>query len=213
MKKELEQALEQARQGETVKTAEIVERIKALPRDADGVFDLSATKGGQEARRALYSVYAAYETDCNKKEGYPDILQQMRVMDARLQEHYDMQEAAAYMDMALGTLMYIDQQIYEYYRELMDLYKKNVHRFIEEFYGEGGCSRGQRRPARQKNRSGKASGWHVENISCWKINMRCIIKVYFCDKTPGTYKMDCYTDGCQDFSNPVRHTLYAGRKI
>ncbi len=142
MKKELEQALEQARQGETVKTAEIVERIKALPRDAAGVFDLSATKGGQEARRALYSVYAAYETDCNKKEGYPDILQQMRVMDARLQEHYDMQEAAAYMDMALGTLMYIDQQIYEYYRELMDLYKKNVHRFIEEFYGEGGLQPG-----------------------------------------------------------------------
>ena len=90
----------------------------------------------------LYSVYAAYETDCNKKEGYPDILQQMRVMDARLQEHYDMQEAAAYMDMALGTLMYIDQQVYEYYRELMDLYKKNVRRFIEEFYGEGGLQPG-----------------------------------------------------------------------
>ena len=143
MKKELEQALEQVRQGETVKTAEIVERIKALPRDEEGVFDLSAVEGAQEAGRVLYPVYAAYETDCNKKEGYPDILQQMRVMDARLQEHYDMQGAAVYMDMALGTLRYIDQQIYEYYRELMDLYKKNVRRFIKEFYGEEGLQPGE----------------------------------------------------------------------
>lgn len=142
MRKELEQALEQVRQGETAKTAEIVERIKALPRDEDGVFDVSAMEEGQDARRALYSVYAAYETECNKKEGYPDILQQMRVMDARLQEHYDAQAAAAYMDMALRTLMYIDQQLYEYYRELMDLYKKNVRRFIKEFYGESGLQSG-----------------------------------------------------------------------
>ena len=41
------------------------------------------------------------------------------------------------MDMALRTLMYLSQEIYECYRELMDLYKKNVHRFIREFYGEG----------------------------------------------------------------------------
>lgn len=41
------------------------------------------------------------------------------------------------MDMSLRTLMYMSQEIYECYRELMDLYKKNVHRFIQEFYGEG----------------------------------------------------------------------------
>ncbi|MDE6518434.1 MAG: hypothetical protein K2L18_11415 [Acetatifactor sp.] len=142
MKKELEQALEQVRQGEAVKAEQVVAWIKALPRDEDGVFDLSGVEGMQEAGRALYPVYAAYESQCNKKEGYPDILQQMRVMDARLQEHYDMQEAAVYMDTALGTLRYIDQQIYEYYRELMDLYKKNVRRFIKEFYGEGGLQSG-----------------------------------------------------------------------
>lgn len=143
MKKELERALEQARQGQARETAEIVERIKALPRDEDGVFDLSSMEEEQGVKRILYPVYAAYETECNKKEGYPDILCQMRVMDARLQEHYDMQGAAVYMDMALGTLAYIDQQIYEYYRELMDLYKKNVRRFIQEFYGEGGPGAGE----------------------------------------------------------------------
>lgn len=142
MRKELERALEQVRQGETAKTAEIVERIKALPREEDGVFDLSAADGAREAGKDLYSLYAAYETDCNKKEGYPDILGQMRAMDARLQGHYDMREAAEYMDMALGTLLYMDQQIYEYYRELMDLYKKNVRRFIKEFYEEGGLQPG-----------------------------------------------------------------------
>lgn len=141
MRRDLEQALEQIRQGRTAETAKIVEQIKALPRDADGVFDLGGIDGVEEIKRMLYPVYAAYETECNKKEGYPDILQQMRVMDRRLQEQYDMYGAAVYMDMALGTLMYISQEIYESYRELMDLYKKNVRRFIKEFSGEGGlCS-------------------------------------------------------------------------
>lgn len=142
MKTELEQALERVRQGEAAEAEQAAAWIKALPRDEDGVFDLSGVEGAREAGRALYPVYAAYESQCNKKEGYPDILQQMRVLDARLQEHYGMREAAVFMDMALGTLRYVDQQIYEYYRELMDLYKKNVRRFIREFYGEGGLQPG-----------------------------------------------------------------------
>lgn len=142
MRKDLEQALEQVQQGEAAKTAEVVERIKALPRDEQGVFDLSGMEDALEIKRTLYPVYAAYETGCNKKEGYPDILQQMRVMDGRLQERYDMLEAAVYMDMSLRTLMYMSQEIYECYRELMDLYKKNVRRFIREFYGDGGIQPG-----------------------------------------------------------------------
>lgn len=141
MRTELEQALKQVQQGAVDQTAEVVERIKALPRDEEGVFDLESIekehKDVLEIRRILYPVYAAYETECNRKEGYPDILGQMRVMDARLQEDYDMLEAAVYMDMSMRTLMYMSQEIYECYRELMDLYKKNVHRFIREFYGEG----------------------------------------------------------------------------
>ena len=137
MRQELEQAMELVQQGATAETAKAVERIKALPRDEEGVFDTSGMEDAAEIKRMLYPVYAAYETDCNKKEGYPDILQQMRVMDARLQEEYDMLAAAVYMDMSLRTLMYMSQEIYECYRELMDLYKKNVHRFIREFYGEG----------------------------------------------------------------------------
>ena len=104
MRTELEQAMELVQQGAVAETAKAVERIKALPRDEEGVFDLRGMEDAAEIKRMLYPVYAAYETDCNKKEGYPDILQQMRVMDARLKEHYDMQEAAVYMDIALGTL-------------------------------------------------------------------------------------------------------------
>lgn len=141
MRGEWEQALEQVRQGRVAETAEVVEGIKALPRDQDGVFDLRGMEGNQqdmqEARRVLYPVYAAYETNCNKKEGYPDILGQMRVMDERLQERYDMLDAAVYMDLALRTLLYLSQEVYEYYRELTDLYRKNARRFIREFYGEG----------------------------------------------------------------------------
>ncbi len=137
MRSELEQALKQVQQGAAYETAETVEHIKALSRDEQGVFDLRDLEDAADIKRLLYPVYAAYETDCNKKEGYPDILRQMRVMDARLQERYDMLEAAVYMDMALRTLLYMSQEIYECYRELMDLYKKNVHRFIREFYGEG----------------------------------------------------------------------------
>ena len=141
MRTELEQALRLVQQGAVAQTAGVVERIKALPRDKEGVFDLEDIEKEHmdllEAKRVLYPVYAAYETDCNKKEGYPDILGQMRIMDARLQADYDMLEAAVYMDMSLRTLMYMSQEIYECYRELMDLYKKNVHRFIREFYGDG----------------------------------------------------------------------------
>ena len=131
----------QGRQCRVADTEEVVVGIKALPRDQDGVFDLRGMEGNQqdmqEARRVLYPVYAAYETNCNKKEGYPDILGQMRVMDERLQERYDMLEAAVYMDLALRTLLYLSQEVYEYYRELTDLYRKNARRFIREFYGEG----------------------------------------------------------------------------
>ena len=121
MRTELEQALQQAQQGAVARAAEVVERIKELPRDEEGVFDLKGMekdyKDVLETRRVLYPVYAAYETECNRKEGYPDILAQMRVLDARLQEDYDMLAAAAYMDMALRTLMYLSQEIYECYRE------------------------------------------------------------------------------------------------
>lgn len=175
MRKELERALEQVRQGEVEKAAEVVERIKALPRDEQGVFDLSGMEDAARVRRALYLVYAAYETECNKKEGYPDILQQMRVMDGRLQERYDMLEAAVYMDIALWTLMYMSQQIYECYRELMDLYKKNVRRFIGEFYRDGDFQ------------AGAASGGEAKALFTEGLVLACKEQVLLAEK----YEMYC----------------------
>ena len=74
MKEQLQQALEQVEQGKTEQAAEVVAQIKALPRTGEGVFDLSGLEDAAEIKRMLYPVYAAYETNCNKKEGYLDIL-------------------------------------------------------------------------------------------------------------------------------------------
>ncbi len=142
MKEQLQQALEQIQQGKTEQAAKIVAQIKALPRTEEGVFDLSGLKDAVEIQRILYPVYAAYETGCNKKEGYPDILQQMRTLNAQLQGHYEMLGAAVFMDTVLRTLMYVSPEIYECYRELEDIYRDNVHRFIGTFYGEGGLQPG-----------------------------------------------------------------------
>lgn len=142
MREQLQQALEQVQQGRAEQTAEAVAQIKALPRTEEGVFDLSGLGDAVEIKRMLYPVYAAYETGCNKKEGYADILQQMRVLNAQLQEHYEMLEAAVFMDTILRTLMYVSPEIYECYRELVDIYRDNVHRFIRTFYGKGGLQPG-----------------------------------------------------------------------
>lgn len=142
MKEQLQKALEQIQQGKAEQVAEVVAQIKALPRTDEGVFDLSGLKDAAEIRLMLYPVYAAYETGCNKKEGYPDILQQMKAMNAQLQAHYEMQKAALFMDTILRTLMYVSPEIYECYRELVDIYKDNVRHFIRTFYGDGGLQSG-----------------------------------------------------------------------
>lgn len=63
-----------------------IQEIKALPRTEEGIFDLEAVQQSAglgniyQAADLIYPVYAAYETNENKKEGYPDIMAQMRVL-------------------------------------------------------------------------------------------------------------------------------------
>lgn len=63
-----------------------IQEIKALPRTEEGIFDLVAVQQSAglgniyQAADLVYPVYAAYETTENKKEGYPDIMAQMRVL-------------------------------------------------------------------------------------------------------------------------------------
>ncbi len=114
-----------------------VEEIKALPRTEEGIFDLS-TLGGNlfAAAGEVYPVYAAFETDCNKKEGYPDIMAQMRVLDDKVDSDFTFENAAAYVDMLIHTIEKISPEIYENYRELVDMFRTAVKRTLFEYYTE-----------------------------------------------------------------------------
>ena len=63
-----------------------IQEIKALPRTEEGIFDLKKVQADAgrrniyQAADLVYPTYAAYETTENKKEGYPDIMAQMRVL-------------------------------------------------------------------------------------------------------------------------------------
>lgn len=111
------------------------EEIKSLPRTEEGIFDLSGL--GEDpftAAAVVYPIYAAYETDCNKKEGYPDIMSQMRVWNRKANENFTFANASAYVTMLLYTIKKISPEIYENYRELVDMFRAAVKRVLAEYY-------------------------------------------------------------------------------
>lgn len=111
------------------------EQIKALPRTKEGIFDLTGIGGNlYKAAQEIYPVYAAYETDCNKKEGYPDIMAQMRVLDKKAAGEFSFGNASAYVGALLHTLEKISPEIYENYRELVDMFRAAVKRTLSEYY-------------------------------------------------------------------------------
>lgn len=113
------------------------EEIKALPRTEEGIFDLSSVGGSlYEAAKEVYPVYAAYETECNKKEGYPDIMAQMRVLNKKVNEEFTFANVSVYLDALLHTLEKISPEIYENYRELVDMFRACVKRALSEYYTE-----------------------------------------------------------------------------
>ena len=112
--------------------------IKNLPRQADGLFDTGAVDSDLfEAARWVYPVYAYYETECNKKEGYPDLLAQMRQLDLEYDRCEKELHAGSYLDALIGTTENVSPQLYEYYRELADTFKKRVREAVSELYREG----------------------------------------------------------------------------
>lgn len=134
-KEQLQKALESVKQGEVQKAAEAVEMLKALDRTQDGVFDLTKISSDEwDAAQMAYPVYVAYETACNQKEGYPDLIAQMRTWNTRLQSDFTFEKAAKAANMWIDTLEYMSPEIYEYYRELMDIFKRNVRSTLERFY-------------------------------------------------------------------------------
>lgn len=160
MKEQLKEALESAAKGEWEAVRVAAERLKELPRRADGLFDTGSVDGDLfEAARWVYPVYALYETECNKKEGYPDLLNQMRALDRayettcnaedkaerKTEDEVGGEPAGNYLWALIHTVDNISPQLYEYYRELADLFKRRVKETISTRYREGSFGRGDAR--------------------------------------------------------------------
>lgn len=138
MKTQLLSALTSIQSGNIESAASAVDAIKALPRTADGIFDLTSIDTDfYKAGALVYPVYTAYETTCNKKEGYPDILVQFRVINKKLKDDYTFANVANYLQMLISTIEYMSPELYEYYRELVNMFKENVREVIARFFENG----------------------------------------------------------------------------
>lgn len=136
LREQLQTAYEAVQKGDAASAEAAVHALKALPRTAEGVFDLSgAGEDVWETAEVAYPVYVAYETTCNKKEGYPDLIAQMRAWDQKLKQDYTYANASKAAEMWIRTIEYMSPEIYEYYRELVDIFKSNVRGTLDRFYG------------------------------------------------------------------------------
>lgn len=135
MKEELKTTFENIQKGDIEAAVHAAEQIKQLSRTSEGIFDLTLVDADPyEAARWIYPVYAAFESECNKKEGYPDILAQVRVINQKLKKDFTYENAAAALDMLIHTIDHISPEVYEYYRELVDIFKDNVREVIKQYY-------------------------------------------------------------------------------
>ena len=138
MKEQLKKALCSIAAGDVQAIAEVAEQIKALPRTEEGLFDTGVVDEKLfRAARLVYPVYAAYETDCNKKEGYPDLIVQMRKLDEIFEGKDCFLGTACYLDTLIHTIENVSPQLYEYYRELVDVFKARVNETIGKYYRDG----------------------------------------------------------------------------
>lgn len=112
-----------------------VEQIKALPRTGEGIFDLSSMGGNPyKAATEIYPVYAEFETNENKKEGYPDIMAQMRLWNQKVKAEFTFENVANYIAMLYDTIENISPEIYENYKELVDMFREAVKAVLAQFY-------------------------------------------------------------------------------
>lgn len=117
-----------------------IQEIKALPRTEEGIFDLkkvqedAGCRNIYQAADLVYPAYAAYETTENKKEGYPDIMAQMRVLKKHAESEFTAENGADYTAALLHTVEQISPEIYENYRELLDNFRCAVKRMLEQYY-------------------------------------------------------------------------------
>ena len=77
------------------------------------------------------------ETVCNKKEGYPDLMNQMRAWKDMTDEKYDLTNAVAFLKLLIGTIEQMSPEIYEYYREMVDIFREDMKKVLNAYYKDG----------------------------------------------------------------------------
>lgn len=144
-------AYETMKQGKIEELADVVAGLKVLPRTVEGNWDLSKVGDEYEAARIAYPVYCAYETVCNKKEGYPDLMAQIRVWNKQTLPEGGGERYAFFLDMLLQTLVVMSPEIYEYYREILDIFRESVKVVVANFYADGAFTEDAKTDAFIKN--------------------------------------------------------------
>ncbi|MBO5165782.1 MAG: hypothetical protein J6B90_04155 [Lachnospiraceae bacterium] len=125
--------LEKAWNGTEAELTQAAGRIKALPRDNEGVFIMEEVdKNVYKAGILVYPVYMEYETQYNKKAGYMDIASQMQVLAKRVKADYSTETVADFLKVLVDTLQVTSPEIYEHYRVLQDLLKEMVKMMVEK---------------------------------------------------------------------------------
>ena len=138
MKERLAAALQSIARDDGAAAVAAAEQVKKLPRTAEGLFDTTSVDADCfEAARWVYPVYAYYETECNKKECYPDLLRQMEILNEKQKKAASMETTARFLDALIHTIDNVTPQLYEYYIELADLFKAAVKEVIAGYYKDG----------------------------------------------------------------------------
>ena len=138
MKEQLIAALEGIAKGNGESAVAAAEQVKGLSRTAEGLFDTSCVDGDCfEAARWVYPVYAYYETECNKKEGYPDLTKQIEILNEKRKKADSMKAAALFLDTLIHTIDNVTPQLYEYYIGLADMFKATVREVVAAYYKDG----------------------------------------------------------------------------
>ena len=138
MKEQLAAALKGIAAGNTEAVLAVAGQIKEMNRRGDGLFVMhDADTHLFAAACSVYPVYAAYETEYNKKEGYPDLLAQFRILRSELTKEDTLENRAAFLDALIHTIDNVSPQLYEYYRELVDLFRETVRETVEKYYRDG----------------------------------------------------------------------------
>ncbi len=143
MKEKLIQAYEAMKNGDFTSdmVKKTVEDLKAFPRNEQGIFDMSAVSDNvYEAGSYVYPVYMLYETNANGKKGYMDLMAQLRALSPRYDQEMSLEDSAYYLDLMVKCIAAISPQIYEMYRELIDLFRGRMRGVLTMTQGQHGAA-------------------------------------------------------------------------